>query len=109
MRKNLHFPKLAYIGGRVIGGRGAGGTVAPHVLVLKNTVIDVYDNTCDISDFEAYIFCPQATQEQPKKRNEAEPPEQLPTDALLQIDYGHTRHCEDCLCQRTTQNTFCEI
>ena len=30
--------------------------------------------------------------------------EQLPTDALSQIDYGYTRHCEDCkevyLCQK---------
>ena len=26
---------------------------------------------------------------------------QLPTDALSQIDYGHTRHCGDCLCQQT--------
>ena len=33
-------------------------------------------------------------------------PEQLPTNALSQIDYGHTRHCEDCLCQRTTQKAF---
>ena len=26
---------------------------------------------------------------------------QLPTDALSQIDYEHTRHCGDCLCQQT--------
>ena len=45
----------------------------------------------------AHIFCPQTTQELPKKHSEAGPPEQ--SDALSQIDYGHTRHCEDCLCQ----------
>lgn len=32
------------------------------------------------------------TQERPKKNNEAGPPEQLPTDALLKIDYGHTEN-----------------
>ena len=26
---------------------------------------------------------------------------QLPTVALSQIDYEHTRHCGDCLCQQT--------
>ena len=39
--------------------------------------------------------------------------EQLPPDALSQIDYGHTRHCEDCkevcVCQRTTQRAFKKI
>ena len=49
----------------------------------------------------------ETTQELPKKHHEAGPPEQLPTDALSQIDYGHTRRCKDCkevcLCQRTTQ------
>ena len=53
----------------------------------ENTFTDVFDNTRDISDF--------------KKHNEAGPPEQLPTGVLSQIDYGHARHCEDCLCQRT--------
>ena len=38
-------------------------------------------------------------------------PEQLPTDALSQIDYGHTKQwgldCNEvCSCQRTTQNAF---
>ena len=47
----------------------------------------------------AHIFCPQTTQELPKKHSETGPPEQLPTDALSQIDDEHTRHCEDCLCQ----------
>ena len=43
-----------------------------------------------------HIFYPQTTQELPKKHHEAGLPEQLPTDALSQIDFGHTRHCEDC-------------
>ena len=89
MRINLHFPKLAYIGGEVGGG---GQLPPPHVLVPKNTFTDVFDNTCDISDFRAHIFRPQTTQELPKKQNEAGPPEQRPTDALSQIYYGHTRH-----------------
>ena len=48
------------------------------------------------------------TKELPKKHNEAVPSEQLPTDALSQINnyYGHTRHCEDCLCQQTMQRAF---
>ena len=41
----------------------------------KNTFTDVFDNTCDISYFKAHIFCPQTTQELPKKHNEAEPSE----------------------------------
>ena len=36
------------------------------------------------------------------EHNELMLPEQLPLDALSQIDYGHTRHCEDCLCQQIT-------
>ena len=75
------------------------GAELSHVLVPKNTFTDVFDNTCDISDFRAHNFCPQMTQELPKKHKEAGLSEQLPTDALSQIDYGHTRHCEGCLCQ----------
>ena len=44
-----------------IGG-GAGGQ-SPHVLVPKNTCKGIIDNTCDIRDFRAHIFCPQTTQE----------------------------------------------
>ena len=44
-----------------IGG-GAGGQ-SPHVLVPKNTCKGIIDNTCDIGDFRAHIFCPQTTQE----------------------------------------------
>ena len=94
------------------GGRGQGqkvGRAPPHTFWFpKNPLKDEFDNTFDIGDFRAHIFCPQRTQELAEKHHEAGPPEQLPTDTLLQIDYGHTRHCEDCkevcLCQRTTQN-----
>ena len=56
---------------------------APHVLKPKNTFTEVFNNTCDISDFRAHIFCPQTTQELPKKQHhEAGPPEQLITDTL---------------------------
>ena len=72
MRKNLHFPKLAYIGG---GGGGARFGAEKHFYWC-------IDNTCDIADFRAHIFRSQATQELPKNHNEAGRPEQLP----------HTRH-----------------
>ena len=90
---------------------GKGGEQFLHVLVPRNTFTDVFDNACDICDFRAHIFCPQTTQELPKKRDEAGSPEDndLPTDALSQIDYGHIRHCEDCLYQRTTKRTFRKI
>ena len=41
---------------------------------------------------EHIIFCPQKTEEPPKKHNEAGPPEQLLPDALSQIVYKHTIH-----------------
>ena len=85
---------------------GGGGIVSPRFGAKKSTFTDVFDNTYDIVDFRAHIFCPQTTQELPKRHNEVGPPEQLPTDALSQIDYGH---CEDCLCQRTTQRAFWKI
>ena len=53
----------------------------------QNTLTDVFDNTCDISDSRAHIFCPQTIQELPKKHLEAGLSKQLPTDALSQIDY----------------------
>ena len=59
------------------------------------TLTDVFDVTSSIRDFRAHIFSPQTTQELPKKHHEAGPPERLPTDALSQIDYGHTRYCKD--------------
>ena len=60
------------------------------------TLTDVFDVTSSIRDFRAQIFCPQTTQGPPKKHHEAGTPEQLPTDALSLVDYGHTRHCKDC-------------
>ena len=68
----------------------------------KHFCTDVFDNTCHIDHFKAYIFCPQTTQEPPKKHNEGGLPGHLPTDALSQIGYRHTRHCKDCLSQRRT-------
>ena len=77
---------------------------------VKQALTDVFDVTSSIRDFRAHIFCLQTTQELPKKHHEAGPPEQLPTNALSQIDYGHNRLCKDCkevcLCQRTTQRAF---
>ena len=37
----------------------------------------------------------ERSQELPEKHHEAGPPTQLRTDALSQIDHGHTRHCQD--------------
>ena len=59
-------------------------------------------------------FCPQTTHELHKKHHEAGRPEQLTTDALSQIDYGNTRHWEDCKefcwCQEgTTQRAFWKL
>ena len=58
-------------------------------------------------------FCPETNHELHKKHHEAGPLEQLTTDALSQIDYGNTRHCEDCKefcwCQEKTQRTFWKI
>ena len=53
--------------GRGAGG-GGGGRASPR-FGAENTFSDVFDNTCDISDF--------------KKHNEAEPPEQLPSPAKI--------------------------
>ena len=74
----------------------------------KHFCTDVFDNTCHIDHFKEYIFCPQNTQEPPKKHNEGGLLGHLPTDALSQIGYRHTRHCKDCLSQRRTpfQNVF---
>ena len=44
------------------------------------------------------FFRTQTAKELSKKHNEADLPEQLPIDVLSQIDYGHTRHREGCLC-----------
>ena len=82
--------------------RGAGGSKAPPPppqtkiwtgRAFTDAFTDVFDNTSDISDFREQIVCPQTTQELPKKHHEAGLPEQLPTDALPQIDNWHTIHC----------------
>ena len=105
------------VGHRQLSRRGTGTSMPPLQKKIgvepKSTFTDVFDNTCDIGDFRAHIFYQQTTQELPKKHHEAGSPEQLPTDALSQIDYGHTRHCKDCkevcLSQRTTQKAFWKI
>ena len=96
--------------------RGAGGSKAPPPstkIWTGRAFTDVFDNTSDIGDFREHIFGPQTTQELPKKHHEAGLPEQLPTDALPQIDNWHTIHCEGCkevcLRQRTMQRAFWKI
>ena len=57
----------------------------------EKTFTDVLDNTCGHRRLQNAHFLPSdGTQELPKKHHEAGPPEQLPTDALSQIDYVHT-------------------
>ena len=94
--RRFRFGQWFIVGG--VGGQGKGGggrcRASPR-FGAENTFTDVFDNTRDISDF--------------KKHNEAGPPEQLPTGVLSRIDYGHARHCIDCLCQRTTQMAFWKI
>ena len=76
------------------GGRGVRSPPPrPHLLVPKTLLPNVFDNTIK-TDFGEHIFCPQTTQVLPKKHHEAGLPEQLPTDALSQIDYGQTRYCK---------------
>ena len=60
------------------GEQGQVGEESPPpalVLVPKNPFKDVFDNTCDISDFRAHIYCPQTTQELPEKHYEAGRPD----------------------------------
>ena len=73
---------------------GEGGRAPPSFGAKKHYFMSI---PLTLATSGAHIFCPQTTQELPKKHSEAGPPEQ--SDALSQIDYGHTRHCEDCLCQ----------
>ena len=62
---------------RCRGSRGKWGRRAPPALVLapKNPFKDVFDNTCDISDFRAHIYCPQTTQELSEKHYDAGRPD----------------------------------
>ena len=55
----------------------------------------VFDVTCS-SATSAYIFCPPTTQELSKKHHETGSSEQLLTYAMTQIEYGNTRHWQDC-------------
>ena len=72
---------------------------APYLLVPKSTFTDIFDNTFDISDFRAHIFCPQTTLGLPKKHSEAGPPEH--TDTLDTVKIACAK--------RTTQRAFLKI
>ena len=76
-----------------------GGRAPPHVLVPKNTFMDVFDNTCDIGNFRATASDNlRITYEAQRSRTAW----RTAYWCIAQIDYGQTRHCEDWLCQRTT-------
>ena len=77
-----------------MGGGEKGGPWPPRFGAKKHK--DEFDNTCDMGDFREDIFCPQTTQELPKKQAVVQAVLLHGTDALSQIDYGHNRHCEDC-------------
>ena len=102
---------------KVIGGGvgGAGGPYPPkqkfgggqnpppsHTLTHTHAriVAEKYFNLCiwQYLWHQRIFFRTQTAKELSKKHNEAGLPEQLPIDVLSQIDYGHTRHCEGCLC-----------
>ena len=72
------------------GAEGEGGPT-PRFGAEK-TFTDVLDNTCGHRRLQSAHFLPSdGTQELPcTMHHEAGPPEQLPTDALSQIDYVHT-------------------
>ena len=94
-----------------IGG-GAGGGGQRHFLG-EAPLFWIYLTLLVTMVIRAHIFCPQTTQELPKKHHDARMPEQLTTNALSQINYRHTRHYEDCkevcLCQQTMQTAFWKI
>ena len=67
---------------RSSGGRGGEGDPWPARFGAKKHK-DEFENTCNMGDFRAHIFCPQMTQELPKKHYEAGLPEQLPTTCIV--------------------------
>ena len=100
LRFFLFFVKLGRLREHRRQGRGSRGSVASPIEILGNptprfgaekTFTDVFDNTCGHRRLQNAHFLPSdGTQELPKKHHEARPPEQLPTDALSQIDCVHT-------------------
>ena len=70
-----------------------------HVLVPKKKILRLYLTVPVKSATSERTFSAlrrlERSQELPEKYHEAGPPTQLPTDALSQIDHGHTRHCQD--------------
>ena len=52
---------------RSSGSRGKKLEEPPTFCFPKNPLKDVFDNTFDIGDFRAHIFCPQTTQEPAEK------------------------------------------
>ena len=92
-----------------IGG-GAGGQ-SPHVLMPKNTCKGIIDNTCDIGDFRAHIFCPQTTQELYLRSTMKQ--DRLNNCLLMHCHKSITDTLATmkiakrfCLCQRATQRAF---
>ena len=109
----LHFD--SGIGGGV-GGRGIcsplkqkiGKGRASHVLGRKTRMYLTIPVTSATSERTFSVLrrlkdYPRGTLKQ-SRQNRLNP--QLPTDALSQIDYRHTKHFKDCSCQRTTQRAF---
>ena len=98
----------------ISGGRGKGSPPPPppYVFNAEKHFYGMY-LALPVKSATSERFCPETNHELHKKHHEAGPLEQLTTDALSQIDYGNTRHCEDCKefcwCQEKTQRTFWKI
>lgn len=111
---NIKLKTVSIIGG-VAGGRRVRSPRSPPPPYVFNAEKHFYGMylALPVKSTTSERFCPQTTHELHKKHHEAGPLEQLTTDALSQIDYGNTRHCENCKelcwCQETTQRTFWKI
>ena len=81
----------------ISGGRGErrGGPPPPPLFNAEKHFYGMY-LALPVKSATSERFYPETNHELHKKHHEAGPLEQLTTDALSQIDYGNTRHCEDC-------------
>ena len=85
---------------------GGGGAEPPRLSAKKHfyeCICHPIDIACDIDDFRSHIFCPQTTQQQPKKHHEARPPEQL-TDVLWQIEVVTVKLWKKFACAKEQRN-----
>ena len=105
--------------------RGAGGIAPPQKKKIgggrahpcfgaeKHFYTYTFYITCEISDLRAHISALRRLKNYLRSTMKQDRLNKLDTDALSQIDYGHSRHCEDwkevCLCQLKTPKVFWKI